>query len=278
MGKKRVGGCRGKRRGETKTCCRSHLKQTSSALSPIISFANNILVKNFYRTWKMPAGATKHTANVYEIDSVDGHSCTSRHGENEVDEAVLKFLQTRKDDLCKALPTGYLIGHLYAREVITLQERTAFLRRRDDVRATDEQLSEHLLALMESSAKSAEQRKGFLRVIDEQRAPGLTRNVLREIASFLEAKTPEEHTRYWNEYEDVELDSLSSARSNDYQALCVDQEDGALTDDGGFFFLLSSDFVIGCAGNKMNTVRPRLRQDPPLIWVFDHFWLFCTMA
>ena len=121
--------------------------------------------------------------------------------QNDHDKAVLNFLQCYSEDLTRSLPIGSMIERLHAREVITLNERTAFEKKRDVGQATDEEIATHILSLMKSSAKTAEQRVSFLRVVEETRVAGLSKAILRGIWTLLQDQKAQ--PSYGNLYESL---------------------------------------------------------------------------
>ena len=106
----------------------------------------------------------------------------------EHETTVLKFLQSHAEDLAKCLPAGSMIESLLSLEVITQKESEDLSRRRDFDRATDEELAEEVISLVQSGTKTAQQRVDFLRVIEETRASGISKTILRGIWVLLQSQ------------------------------------------------------------------------------------------
>ena len=121
-------------------------------------------------------------------------------GQDDHDQNVLKFFRCYSEDLTRSLPMGSMIQRLYSRGVITLKERAALVKKRDEGRATDEELAKGVLSLMESSAKTAEQRVTFLRLIEEKPVEGLSKAILRGIWTLLQGQILQTTNQRGNAY------------------------------------------------------------------------------
>ena len=137
--------------------------------------------------------------------------------ENDHDQAVLKFLKRNSKDLKRRLPIGSMIERMHSLGVITLDERASLVKKRDVRHEADEAMAVGVLSLMESSAKSAEQRVAFLRVIEETRVNGLTKAILRDISSLLQSQ--QAHAVGGNDSSNVYQPLLSAQPAMIYQDL-----------------------------------------------------------
>ena len=130
----------------------------------------------------------------------------------EHEKTVVKFLQSHEEDLAKCLPAGSMIECLLARKIITQNERDDLAKRRDYHQVKDEDLAEAMIALVLSNTKTAEQRINFLRVIEETRASGISKTILKGIWALLQLQSMggDEHdgrnTFYYSQTDNREAD------------------------------------------------------------------------
>ena len=146
--------------------------------------------------------------------------------QTEHDQAVLKFVKRHSQSLKKNLPIGSMIERMHSLGVITAEERSALVRKRDLGQETDESLAVTVLLLIESSAKSAEQRVAFLRVIEESRADGLTIGILRDIWTLLQSE--QANVPPTNDIHNAYQPLFSGQSSGNYQSLLPREKDDSI--------------------------------------------------
>ena len=134
---------------------------------------------------------------------------------NDHDQAVLKFLKRNSEDLKRCLPIGSMIERMHSLGVITLEERKSLESKRDTEHEAHQAMAVGVLSLIESTAKSAEQRMAFLRAIEETRADGMTKAILRDIWSLLQSR--QAHAAGGNDSSNVYQSLLSASPAVIYQ-------------------------------------------------------------
>ena len=114
-----------------------------------------------------------------------------------LDKMLLDFLKKYGGEVAEALPTGSLIRVLYAKGVINLDEKKELLRLRDDKKANDEQLADHVICMVEES-RSDEVRFDFLKLVLEnaQCKDRLNEATQRELSVLLGFEGPENDDRH----------------------------------------------------------------------------------